>query len=177
MMFHENSKPMWEWGFPHGHEAGIPNGNQHQKTNAYSGHPRQLNGGEWKDRHQSPGSGSILLVPGQDLNWFQRLKRRFGKILHKPGMLWGRAISKHSVSHTQMHNSLTQTIKAGIVRQWQHSAWVNAQLQQDSRASCWRWATTLTLFLWRHSAPLSHHSIPELLRVGGTAGVMQSKRK
>lgn len=31
-------------------------------------------------------------------------------------------ISKHSLSHTQMHNFLTQTINAGIPRHWQHNA-------------------------------------------------------
>lgn len=31
---------------------------------------------------------------------FQRLKSRSGKILHKPGMLWGRAISLSTARHT-----------------------------------------------------------------------------
>lgn len=87
-------------------------------------------------------------------------------------------ISKHSLSHTQMHNFLTQTINAGIPRQWQHNAKITFyRCNRTARASCWWQAETLTFFLWRRLGPWSRHSSPELLRVGGTAGVMLKERE
>lgn len=80
-------------------------------------------------------------------------------------------ISKHSLSHTQMHNFLTQTINAGIPRHWQHNAKITSyNCNRIAKDSCWWQAKSLTFFLWRHLGPWSHHSSPELLRVGGTAG-------
>lgn len=100
------------------------------------------------------------------------------KIKPSPVQAWNALgpghISKHSLSHTQMHNFLTQTINAGMPRHWQHNAKITFySCSRIARDSCWWQARTLTFSLWRRLGPWSHHSSPELLRVGGTAGVIR----
>lgn len=116
--------------------------------------------------------------------WFQRLWMRFhmNKIKSLPVQAWNALgpghISKHSLSHTQMHNFLTQTINAGIPRHWQHNAKITCySCNRIARDTCWWQAKSLTFFLWRRLGPWSHHSSPELLRVGGTAGVVLREEK
>lgn len=46
-----------------------------------------------------------------------------------------------------------------------------------ARDSCWWQAKTLTFFLWRHLGPWSHHSSPELPRVGDITGVVLRDEK
>lgn len=106
---------------------------------------------------------------GWDATW-----TKLNPCLYKPGMLWGRAISLSTACHTlKMHSFLTQTINAGIPRHWQHNAKITFySCNRIARDSCWWQAKTLTFFLWRHLGPWSHHSSPELLRGGGTAGVV-----
>lgn len=133
---------------------------------------------EWEAEHQSLGGRAIFMMALTGFHlWLQRLWVRVhvNKIKSLPVQAWNALgpghISKHSLSHTQMHNFLTQTINAGKPRHWQHNAKITFySCNRIARDSCWWQAKTLTFFLWRRLGPWSHHSSPGLPRVGGTAG-------
>lgn len=139
----------------------------------------------WQAEHQSLGwKGHFTNAMTGFHPWLQRLWMRFhvNRIKSLPVEAWNALgpghISKHSLSHTQMHNFLTQTINAGIPRHWQQNAKITFySCNRIARDSCWWQARTLTFFQWRHSGPWSRHLSPELLRVGGTAGVVLREEK
>lgn len=116
-MFPGRNKPIFKWGFP------LWGDNERKSaTESECLCWASLEHGNWV-RGWAAITG-VEVCFANDMTefhlWFQRLKRRFckNKIKSLPVQAWNALgpghISKHSLSHTQMHNFLTQTINAGI---------------------------------------------------------------
>lgn len=181
-MLLERNKPVSKWGFPPGGARLVKISTRRWVPTLGTPGSRVI---KREAEHQSLGGRAVLLMPwqgftcdsrgfGWDSTW-----TKLNPCLYKPGMLWGRAISLSTACHTlKMHNFLTQTINAGIPRHWQHNAKITFySCNRIARDSCWWQAKTLTFSLWRRLGPWSHHSSPELLRVGGiTGGVFREEK-